>query len=967
MDASLYTYSDFDVIWDSLWCPWFTAVLGEAWKQELPVVVICPNKALLSALKGRLAEEGLPSLGVFYMTPGSLRQLLVQKMNLGCNVALREDLHLLMRVAAEQDGGSGLTKALAMDPADLTKDCDRLNAAGWDTAAFSEQEVQAFSQRYQELIRDVGLSTVYEIDHRLKRSMETPQAHISYCLMIGFSSEHWAYYPLLSAACECAVSATVCLRHENESVSGATWLGSWEQFVGQSAHPFFSGEARERPYGDLVQAFTQNTNLTVGAKQPRLVVFKNAKAEAEGLMQQIQRWLSGAGKEQGEISLRIGVVFSRHGTVCGREFARLLTEADIPHHDLAGHMPERSANHALFIQWLAFQREPRLGTYLDFLRELVRLQRMDKADYIAHEKRLLKNFQETISEDLRILASYRNYQSDLLQDWVVLPAMASFSEFLEQCMPQLEAIAWPESLDILGLRAAPYTEQLRCELSKAAFLEWLIEVVNVPGRTRATIGRQPFAPIQLVTYPEAVGQAWSHLILAGLAEGEWPSVSAESSFLDDGVVASLNKDAVEDGSQGEGHQTIKPGHVLIETNADRQSYAEKCFVELLRAPSDALVVSTALSQSSDFSRRLSPGQLFMGLARAISGEYPDEEALALLQEAAPQREYQFGFPEVGIAWNKRNDPSQPFDEFSYGFKEGMPVGVSLSCKAWEGALNAPAHTWYSGILKLRPPCKPSDEDLSALAKGTWVHKWLNLDVETGSSSFQSISAKGYAEQVIAKAAADKQLVHRAYASAGRPIPDWWLSLWQQARCVALQLAAELCEANAKGCYASEVTVKNAELVVVPNVLSMSISGRIDLIVARQSHCLDLSLVESRNEHVTVVDFKTGNYPKLSKRGVSNGSGIQMALYGLALRALGYQSVSISVLSPEMPFTEQMTVDDVLEIDEIWSALAHINRTGKFGDRGNAKDLFSYSGDYPLANIVIPEAVLEKKWALTHAK
>src|SRR5207302_1901644 len=78
----------------------------------------------------------------------------------------------------------------------------------------------------------------------------------------------------------------------------------------------------------------------------------------------------------------------------------------------------------------------------------------------------------------------------------------------------------------------------------------------------------PYARVQLLTVARAQNQEWSHLILAGWNEGAWPPPAgaefarAEEIRAFNRSVQQLNKRAARQGSQGEGHTSVRENHSL---------------------------------------------------------------------------------------------------------------------------------------------------------------------------------------------------------------------------------------------------------------------------------------------------------------------------------------------------------------------------------------------------------------------
>ena len=103
-------------------------------------------------------------------------------------------------------------------------------------------------------------------------------------------------------------------------------------------------------------------------------------------------------------------------------------------------------------------------------------------------------------------------------------------------------------------------------ISRRAFLEWLREATDSRTVVRGVEGNHFYGRVHLLVYGQAGGQTWSHLILTGQNEGVWPRLFEAGAFLSryelaqlNGQAKQLNKNAREQGSQGEGHQTVAAG------------------------------------------------------------------------------------------------------------------------------------------------------------------------------------------------------------------------------------------------------------------------------------------------------------------------------------------------------------------------------------------------------------------------
>src|SRR5436309_4755327 len=97
--ASLHGGSSFDSAWESGLLAWFKAAALASLESNETVAVATPFPSGAAFLRSKLLEYEIPLLGVKFITPPHLRELLLGED--ASSLSLREHLRLLLAIAAE--------------------------------------------------------------------------------------------------------------------------------------------------------------------------------------------------------------------------------------------------------------------------------------------------------------------------------------------------------------------------------------------------------------------------------------------------------------------------------------------------------------------------------------------------------------------------------------------------------------------------------------------------------------------------------------------------------------------------------------------------------------------------------------------------------------------------------------------------------------------------------------------------
>src|SRR5213595_708417 len=965
--------------WDDAIAPWFDQVLPGAWQRELPALVVVPTRGQANDLKTRLIAKGSSHLGLQFVTPSSLRALLTR--DDATPTAEPEHLRLLLAIATSEmenrpnESEALAAKAVARAPALLLRALDRLETAGWK---FQELGLSSFApvvQRFDELLKKCGFVLPGETDRkRLQQAARVRE--FSHLLITGFDGGHWAEWFLLRTAIELAENATIVLEEPRENLSDVDlcWIGSWEEVCGEA-------QRSPRATTALGDSLFSEMEMRGGAETTKrfdFLIGTNFSEQAEAIARQCVRYLAD------EKCTRLGVVFSGSGAL-PRLVASSLERLEIPHNDGFGHIVPGIFESAEWQAWIELQRAPRLNSFLRFLNALPDPAVVSpKISQQVFEKILRESYNEVLLDDLELLREFCATRVDdksqsvteALRALPFLPPRATLAQFLEQTHAALAHLDWKQHALELASVARDWSQRLDAKFSRALFLRWLEETAATSAAARSAAGDHPYARVQLLTVARAQNQEWSHLILAGWNEGAWPPPAgaefarAEEIHAFNHSVQQLNQRAARQGSQGEGHTSVRENHSLYLGPSEQRAVALRQFDALLESASEDVTLAASLLQEDAPERFWNPSECFTQLYLKARHEPLTQATLTNLQRATPllpkAAPVATDVQQTAIAFNARRDASKPATEYDFALRanESYRPMTTLGVSDLERMVSSPAIVWMKRYLGVEAPDDTANP--WAVTSGKWVHHWLaSISEKKAGKIFATFpSSTIIDERVRVSADGRRAALQQLCDSLGRVVPDWWNSGWLNARFLARHLGVKIASAKGWTRMATELPIGRDGAVKIADGVELQVRGQIDLVLAQN----DSSDFTGRK--IWIVDYKTGSTKELKSSDLHDslvkGTALQLGLYSLATRELGAAEVSASIPSLAVKHVgPQLSIVDLAPHTDVFADLAEMQRTGIFGMKGEVRPAFGYSAPYPLATLQIDNDILEDKWALTH--
>jgi hypothetical protein len=979
MKVSLHTSALAAQAHEAIVLPWLKSVAYSAALRPLTTAVLVPLRADAYYLKALALGAGLGLCGVHFLTPGELRDRFTRHLRQAARIPRREHLLLLLATAIERIAEhTGQTAgAVPTAPDQLLKAIDLLGHSGWSFAEAGPPGLRPAVAEFQRLLKETGFSTAHEMDRALRNSAASAPPLFAELLVTGFNALHWPLWPLLEAAVRLSESTTVCLtdpRSEGENLDAA-WVGTWEETFG-AARPIAA---------DITSPLTELLRLPETARERAereatpageitFLVGHDTTEQARAIVTKALQFLANPACE------RLGVLFPAAGAL-SRRVTALLAELDIPHHDGVAHHAPGPLEDAAWPAWLALQESPRLPALLRFLQTRVETN-FGGLSAIKAADELQRVYQELLLDDLAVLATYLSRHSRrhhapalaaALEALPFLPERAPLTEMIERTGAIFLDLGWTQRAETLRRLSPDWRSALKLVVSRRAWLRWLSESLDSWRPERAAAGGHPYSRLHLLPYAQAESQAWTHLIAAGLNEGQWPPALEDAGFLGEEEIDALNRRlptlntrVTTQGRQGEGHIAVQPGKAFCLGPAERRTLVTRQFFNTLESVTVAAAISAQLHDEAAPERQYNPGEFFTRLYFCARGRAVAQDTMTALHAETVHWLTASGLwktptPDLAPvqptrrAYTARRTAGQPFGEYEFALRSAPQPPLRLAAKRWEEALASPAEVWLGAVLGVAAGGS-DDETPWALAQGNWVHDWLRaLAGSAPPQTFVPLPSPTELSARIRTAAADfRDRVAAVLATRRRPLPDWWASAWEQALGIATPLAASIAQVTGRTHAAAEWKFDDTAIPLDGGALH--IRGRIDLLLTTAASLADAWL----------VDFKTGNRKPLRTKDLAAGDGVQLALYALALRAAGAREVGLSLLTPGAPLdAPQLTLTDLDALDGLWRGLLRMQESGIFGMRGALREEYGHRGDYPLATLAIDEEILAKKWTLTH--
>jgi hypothetical protein len=948
--CELHLFPCAEVAWTQVIRPWL-ATRPEKLARRFVVV---PTRGQSHGLKQRCLVEGVPLLGVEFITPALARRkwlalarpprpALDRRLEL---VGLRAIIHRRRQTVGAgslPSEDAGLLRSLQSDAERALRCFDELVGAGFGPQDFEQPLLRDVFEELSAWVRATGYDRAEEQTQQAALAPAPPEAPRAgdALLIYGLSAEDWgAFFPVAAFARRCG-AVTVVLPEPALRGRGLDegWVTLWEDFLGVEATLHADEEGRDSCA--LIGQVLTGEAPPPAALDCEVIVGRTQGDEMNLVARKIESLLATGAED-------IAVVFP--GADAGhRRLAALLAARGIPFCDLLetpGTPPIEVRVQRALIDF--YRVGGRLEEFLD-LWALLRALGWVEVPSGAARTVCEQLFDETQSHLLaagreRLAASehpdwraVHKLAERLLPPW---PAELTLADALGRFHAIAEAflLPVPAGWDELASFAARETGPLPLALAAEALAAFL------PNASPAAVaGKGVFARVTLTTRRRAGGEPWSHVIFTGATVGTWPAAPELGPWLTEEHRVRLNARA-----------RFSLG---LLTRDDRAQLERDAYAAITRDTREEIIFSAALFDEQEPELKRGPNawvERLLFWQNAVRPDWSLErawEAMAQVAPRAPEESMPTGEREQWRSvWISRRDPVRPFDEYFYCADPAVARPAYLAAGLIERGFQDPAVLWYESVLGVRAVDWRPFVRASRRALGKIVHRVLAeaLRGEEAGTAFHPMLAPAECRARLEQALAAWR--------RGRPVNCYWESFHAELAHVARVLLEKLLALPGGRFAAVEWTLPRG--VALPAGRDrIGVRGRIDVALADQPRW--------EGSVVNIVDFKTGTIPPLSgERMAKKGDGLQLGVYLAAARELGATAGRVWLLKPEPGGESSLTMEEVTAVLAPLARLGDHLASGRYGQLTADRTEYSRGFEPPLACTPIKHAVLAEKFRRT---
>ncbi|MDR0742011.1 MAG: PD-(D/E)XK nuclease family protein [Puniceicoccales bacterium] len=708
---------------------------------------------------------------------------------------------------------------------------------------------------------------------------------------------------LMEAAAKCYAQTDAITYDFGDAEFVHLWTNTLERIFGESTFYLCNGD---RDFGGNIKFQAYDTICD----------------EVETTFNQILQLLSR------DTSVKIGVCFKDNQTIQLPMLVDKLEAAGLSYYNTIGH-PKKSAKHETILSlWGDWQIRRDIPSFCRFCAELStnNLIEREQFDKIIGDLPSLQG--GCLSDNFDVVLEFANVKNihsfDIVEPYDMHGAKFSFKNFHQKFAKAFGDILPPEMVEFLVEQSnGPIAERV---FSKRNLVKYFVASATSKNQDYTL---NPQANIVLININSAYKQDFTDIFVVGMTAADF-DFSGENYWLPTNIIDRINNRTTIRLNSGD--PAVKHSHNYLLTSQEKK-HLQRTIFEIL-CKKCKLTLSYAIKNHSSDSVEQEPAKVFTEIFRLVQKEFYSKDQEDLLLEFIPDTLTRFSDDSLSsediesmekctTSYTTRHDLSQNIHDYCFA----IDPTLKLSCSTLERILQKPCTGFYDFVLKLPMMpwySKPFDKKI---ALGSFTHEFLQI-FEAKSIFIRKHSPDIFYGNIRSRSSRMKSMMARACAAADTDVPANFSRTVDLATIWAKRLVDKLFAIPSWESFRSEYSLPS-DLTVKIKDEGLCLSGRLDFVISNgnphDANHFDTDTV--------IIDFKTGSNVEMTERNVKwhmeRYSGLQLLLYGIALKTLGFKTVGILMLKPDSSIANtSIDIDYILEqVPELLEKLSQTICTG----------------------------------------
>ncbi|MDR2779175.1 MAG: PD-(D/E)XK nuclease family protein [Puniceicoccales bacterium] len=867
-------------------------------------VFVMPTHDDIWYLKRLFSKNNISCDAIKFYTIHEFREHLIAEFGLSHKICTKSMLNLCFEeVANRTDVNSCIQRAIIADKRATLQAFNEILMSGVRYENIFGVNLCEFCEHMKKEIADNDIILEQDLDRLLLKSVSLAHKHIDgQVIFYGFLPFDDAKI-LMEAAAKYYAWVNAIIYDLGDSEFVQMWINTLEKIFGETK--FFLCDDDRKSGQDI-----------------KFQAYETIYDEVETTFNQILKLLS-----QNSLA-RVGVCFKDNRSVQLPMLVDKLETFGISYCDAIGRHKKPVKHEVILSLWRDWQIGRDVPSFCKFCAELLanNMIEWEQFDQIVSNLPYLQG--KCLSDNFDILLEFANIKGihsfDIVEKYDMHGTKFSLKNFHQKFTEAFGDILPPEMVEIL-------TKQLDGAIAEKIFfkknlVKYFVEFATSKSRDFTL---KPQANVILINVNSAYKQDFTDIFVVGMTAADFDIVG-ENYWLPTDAIDKINGHAIARSNFGD--PIIRCSHNRLLTSQERK-YLQQATFEILGKRCKLILSYAVKNYFSDIVEQ-EPAKIFTEIFRSLRKEFyskshrdlllkPAHNATDCLQPAGLSCEDIESIETCRVSYAMRHDLSQSIHDYCFA----IDPRLKLSCSSLEYLLQNPCVEFYDTILKL--PTMPWHSKIfdKKVALGSFTHEFIQI-FEAKNTFIRKPSPDIFYKNIQLRSNRIKKEMSQACAAADIDVPTDFSRTIELSTIWAKRLVDKLFSIPNWKSFRSEHSLPPDFTIKIKDE-ELWLSGRLDFIISN-GNPYDANRLDT---DVVIIDFKTGSNVEMTERNIKwhmeRYSGLQLLLYGIALKTLGFKTIKILILKHDSNIANTpIDVDYIIgQVPELMEKISQTIRTG----------------------------------------